>query len=96
MIAWREQSFWSKVGVIACLAVLMMIPGYSDVAGLGGDQYGRKRVFSSGFIVLCVFVAVIELIALNCSGLMIPDIHLGENARQNEVSDDQTTPYLFP
>ena len=22
--------------------------------------------------------------------------HLGENARQNEVSDDQTTPYLFP
>ena len=31
-----------------------------------------------------------------CSGLMIPDIHLGENARQNEVSDDQTTPYLFP
>ena len=32
----------------------------------------------------------------SCSGLMIPDIHLGENARQNEVSDDQTTPYLFP
>ncbi|WP_339531498.1 MULTISPECIES: hypothetical protein [unclassified Pseudomonas] len=31
-----------------------------------------------------------------CSGLMKPDTHLGENARQNEVSDDQTTPYLFP
>lgn len=30
-----------------------------------------------------------------CSGLMKPDTHLGENARQNEVSDDQTTPYLF-
>jgi len=27
---------------------------------------------------------------------MKPDTHLGENARQNEVSDDQTTPYLFP
>ena len=27
-----------------------------------------------------------------CSGLMKPDTHLGENARQNEVSDDQTTP----
>ncbi|WP_205608092.1 hypothetical protein, partial [Pseudomonas savastanoi] len=29
-----------------------------------------------------------------CSGLMKPDTHLGENARQIEVSDDQTTPYL--
>ncbi|MDR9862439.1 hypothetical protein, partial [Pseudomonas baetica] len=26
-----------------------------------------------------------------CSGLMKPDTHLGENARQIEVSDDQTT-----
>ncbi|XKU40530.1 hypothetical protein BG51_23440 [Pseudomonas [fluorescens] ATCC 17400] len=63
--SWREQSFWSKVGVIACIALLMMIPGYSDVAGLGGGSSGRKRVFSPGFIVLCAFVAVIELIALN-------------------------------
>ena len=31
----------------------------------------------------------------HCSGLMKPDTHLGENARQIEVSDDQTTPYLF-
>ncbi len=31
----------------------------------------------------------------DCSGLMKPDTHLGENARQKEVSDDQTTPYLF-
>ncbi|MGE6446333.1 AAA family ATPase, partial [Pseudomonas bubulae] len=31
----------------------------------------------------------------NCSGLMKPDTLLGENARQIEVSDDQTTPYLF-
>ena len=30
-----------------------------------------------------------------CSGLMKPDTLLGENARQIEVSDDQTTPYLF-
>ena len=30
-----------------------------------------------------------------CSGLMIPDTHLGENARQIEVSDDQTTSFLF-
>ncbi|MEW5697641.1 hypothetical protein [Pseudomonas synxantha] len=66
MTAWREQSFWSKVGVIACLAFLiMMLPGYSYVAGLSGGSSGRKRVFSPGFVVLCVFVAVIELIALN-------------------------------
>jgi hypothetical protein len=32
---------------------------------------------------------------LGCSGLMKPDTHLGENARQIEVSDDQTTPFLF-
>ncbi|RBH52222.1 hypothetical protein C3F00_032465 [Pseudomonas sp. MWU13-2860] len=30
-----------------------------------------------------------------CSGLMKLDTHLGENTRQIEVSDDQTTPYLF-
>ncbi|WP_262383549.1 hypothetical protein [Pseudomonas rhodesiae] len=63
--SWREQSFWSKVGVIACLALLMMIPGYSDAAGLSWGSSGRKRVFSPGFVVLCVFVAVAELIVLN-------------------------------
>ncbi|GLH49894.1 MULTISPECIES: autotransporter outer membrane beta-barrel domain-containing protein [Pseudomonas] len=30
-----------------------------------------------------------------CSGLMKPDSHLGENARQIEVSDDQKTPLLY-
>jgi hypothetical protein len=65
MTAWRNQSFWSKVGVIAYLAFLMMIPGYSDAAGLSWGSSGRKRVFSPGFLVLCVFVAVIDLIALN-------------------------------
>jgi hypothetical protein len=40
------------------------------------------------------FYADAELIDA-CSGLMKPDTHLGENARQIEVSDDQTTPYLF-
>ncbi|WP_458736963.1 hypothetical protein [Pseudomonas chlororaphis] len=65
MTAWREQSFWSKVGVLAWLAFLMLLPGYSDAAGLGGGSSGRKRVFSPGFVVLCVFVAAVELIALN-------------------------------
>ncbi|WP_439854768.1 recombinase family protein [Pseudomonas yamanorum] len=32
---------------------------------------------------------------LVCSGLMKPDTHLGESARQLEVSDDQATSFLF-
>ncbi|UST60745.1 hypothetical protein [Pseudomonas moraviensis] len=63
--SWREQSFLSKVGVIACLAFLMMIPGYSDAAGLSWGSSGRKCVFSPSFVVLCTIVAVVELIALN-------------------------------
>lgn len=65
MTAWRNQCFWSRVGVIAWLALLMMLPGYSDAAGLSWGSSGRKRVFSPGFLMLCVFVAVVELIALN-------------------------------
>lgn len=65
MSAWREQAFRSKARVIAWLALLMVIPGASDSAWLSGGSSGRKRVFSSGFVVLCVFVAVVELIALN-------------------------------
>ena len=65
MTAWREQSFWSKVGVWAWLALLMVIPGAYDAAGLSGASSVRTRVFSPGFIVICIFVAVVELIALN-------------------------------
>ncbi|WP_256346458.1 hypothetical protein [Pseudomonas tolaasii] len=60
MTAWRKQSFWSKAGALAYVALLMMIPGYSDAAGLSRSSYGRKRVFSPGFVVLCFFVAVVE------------------------------------
>ena len=65
MTAWRNQSFWSKVGVIGCLTLLMVIPGASDAAWLGGGSSNRKRVFSPGFVALCVFVAVVELIVLS-------------------------------
>lgn len=61
----REQSFWSKVGVIACLALLMIIPSYSDAAGLSWGSSDRNCVFSPGFVVLCTIVAVVELIALS-------------------------------
>ncbi len=65
MTAWREQSFWSKAWTYAWLTLLMLISDGSDPSWLGGGSSGRKRVFSPGFVVLCVFVAVIELIALN-------------------------------
>jgi len=65
MTAWREQSFWSKVGTYAWLALLLLISDGSDPTWLGGGSSNRKRVFSPGFIGLCVFVAVFELIALN-------------------------------
>lgn len=31
-----------------------------------------------------------------CSGLMKPDTDLGENARHEEVSDDEAATYVFP
>lgn len=65
MTAWRNQSFWSKAGVIAWLALLLVIPGASDAGWMGGGSPNRKRVFSPGFIVLCAVVAVFELLALN-------------------------------
>ena len=37
----------------------------------------------------------LKLEGVECSGLMKPDTHLGENARHIEVSDDQATSCLF-
>ncbi|MCS3512136.1 hypothetical protein M2392_002177 [Pseudomonas grimontii] len=66
MTQWRNQSFWGKAWIYALLALFMIISDGSDLSSLGdGGSSNRKRVFSPGFIVLCVFVAVIELIALN-------------------------------
>ncbi|WP_095183968.1 hypothetical protein [Pseudomonas sp. Irchel 3H9] len=66
MTAWREQSFWSKFWAWTWLALLMVITFTSDAVGPScWGSSGRKRVFSPDFVVLCVFVAVIELIALS-------------------------------
>lgn len=65
MTQFRNQSFWSKVGVCAWLALTLLIPDGSNLSLLGGGSSDRKQVFSPGFVVLCVFVAVFELIALH-------------------------------
>ncbi|WP_425375980.1 hypothetical protein [Pseudomonas fluorescens] len=62
--SWREQSFWSKVWTYALLALMVV---FTTEAGIWPDDSSshRKRVFSPGFVVLCVFVAVVELMVLN-------------------------------
>ncbi|NAN50855.1 hypothetical protein EX349_06565 [Pseudomonas protegens] len=65
MTQWRNQGIWSKAGALAWLTVLALITCGSDASGLGGGSSSRKRVFSPGLVVFCVFVAVFELIALN-------------------------------
>lgn len=65
MTSWRNQSFWSKAWTFVLLAVLLVFSDGADLTGLGDGSSKRKRVFSPGFIVLCVIVAVVELIALN-------------------------------
>ena len=65
MTAWREQSFWSKFWVWAWLALMAVFTSYTGAFWLGHGSSNRERVFSPGFVVLCVFVAVVELIVLN-------------------------------
>lgn len=65
MTAWREQSFWSKAWTYALLALVAALTIYTGANWSGGGSSNRKRVFSPNFIALCVFVAVVELIALN-------------------------------
>lgn len=64
MSQWRERSFWSKAWILALLGLLVAVSDGADLSSLGGGS-NRKRVFSPGFIALCVFVVVVELIVLN-------------------------------
>lgn len=65
MMSWRNQSFWSKVATWAWVAVLVLVSGGSDLSGVGDGPSGRKRVFSPGFVMLCILVALVELVTLN-------------------------------
>lgn len=60
----RTQGLWSKAGYYALLTFLAVVDVFTGGGWLGGSV-DRKRVFSPGFIALCVLVAVVELIALN-------------------------------
>nr|WP_305832938.1 hypothetical protein [Pseudomonas sp. A29(2023)] len=65
MTSFRNLGFWGKVWVCAWMALLLLISTDSGTDWMDISSSGRKRVFSPGFLVLCVFVAVIELILLN-------------------------------
>ncbi|NIE73031.1 hypothetical protein F3J45_00935 [Pantoea sp. Ap-967] len=66
MTQWRERSFWGKAWIYALLALLLVAASDgADVSSLGTGSSNRKRVFSPGFIAICVLVVVIELIVLN-------------------------------
>lgn len=60
----RTQGFWAKAGYYALLTLIVVADALTGPGGLGWSV-DRKRVFSPGFVGLCVLVAVIELIALN-------------------------------
>lgn len=65
MTSFRNLSFWGKVWALVWLVFLMLAASESGVSWDGGGSSGRKRVFSPGFVVLCIFVAVVELVLLN-------------------------------
>jgi len=65
MTSFRNLSFWGKVWALVWLVFLMLTASESGVSWDGGGSTDRKRVFSAGFLVLCVFVAVVELMLLN-------------------------------
>ncbi|UVL82275.1 hypothetical protein LOY35_18830 [Pseudomonas sp. B21-028] len=65
MTQWRTQGFWSKARIYAVLALIAVFSFYSDATWLGDGSSNRKRVFSPGFLTLCVLVAIFELVVLN-------------------------------
>ena len=65
MTSFRNLGFWGKVWACAWIAFLLLTSGDSGANWMDISSSGRKRVFSPGFLVLCAFVAVFELILLN-------------------------------
>lgn len=65
MAEWRTQGFLTKAWGYTLLAVVVMFSDVVDLSWLDGASSNRKRVFSPGFVVLCVFVAFFELVLLN-------------------------------
>ena len=74
----------------AALTFLTMDQALRALSKVSKEPATREDLLS-----LCVDGQCKLYVEMDCSGLMKPDTLLGENTRQIEVSDDQTTPYLF-
>ncbi|KAA8699915.1 hypothetical protein FIV38_21920 [Pseudomonas proteolytica] len=59
MTQWRTQGFYILLGL------LLVFTCYTGAILSGDGPSKRKRVCGPGFVMLCVFVAVLELIVLN-------------------------------
>lgn len=65
MTQWHTQRSWSKAWTYVLLALIAVFTSESGSTWLGDGSSNHKRVFSPGFIVICVFVIVVELMVLN-------------------------------
>jgi hypothetical protein len=72
----------------------VMLREFREGCPVAVKRLSHTKSFKRGNVRLGTCLRVIAS-EYGCSGLMKPDTHLGENARQIEVSDDQTTPFLF-
>ena len=84
----NSRKFRDDINGLRAWAVIAVILYHFGVSGFTGGFVGVDIFFAiSGFLMTGIVV--------ECSGLMKPDTHLGENARHIEVSDDQATSCLF-
>nr|WP_095095835.1 hypothetical protein [Pseudomonas sp. Irchel 3A5] len=65
MTQWERRGLTKKTKSRALLACLLIVSFFVDVSWFGDDSSNRKRVFSAGFVSLCIIVAVLELVILN-------------------------------
>lgn len=65
MTGWERRGFTKKTQSWALLACLLIISFFVDGPLPESHSSNRKRVFSTGFVTLCVVVAVLELVILN-------------------------------
>lgn len=65
MAQWKRRGLTEKTEGRALLACLLIVSFFIEGSWTGDYSSNRKRVFSAGFVTLCIIVAVFELVILN-------------------------------
>ncbi len=65
MAEWERNGLTKRMQGWAILICMLLIGLFIDGPWPDSDSSNRKRVFSPGFISLCVVVATLELVILN-------------------------------